>query len=185
MDISPLEIQKKEFSKALRGYNTDEVDEFIDRMLENYERIYKENRDLKEQIQLLQEKLQNYRDIEATLKNTLVLAEKTAEEVKSNAEKEREAILKEASLRAEGILQSAKQQFNKINDQNEQLKQQFYLYKIRFKNFLQSQLDYLDSLELDIFHDTNSDLQSDAVLEAATANEEEVENLVTDEELQE
>ncbi|MCG1013376.1 DivIVA domain-containing protein, partial [Tepidanaerobacter sp. GT38] len=120
MDISPLEIQKKEFSKALRGYNTDEVDEFIDRMLENYERIYKENRDLKEQIQLLQEKLQNYRDIEATLKNTLVLAEKTAEEVKSNAEKEREAILKEASLRAEGILQSAKQQFNKINDQNEQ-----------------------------------------------------------------
>lgn len=86
MDISPLEIQKKEFSRSIRGYNTEEVDEFLDNLLTNYERIYKENRDLREQIQLLHEKMQSYKDIETTMKNALVLAEKTAEEVKSNAE---------------------------------------------------------------------------------------------------
>lgn len=172
LDISPLEIQKKEFSKSLRGYNTEEVDGFLDMLLKNYETIYKQNRDLKEQIQLLQEKIQSYQDIESTLKNTLVLAEKTAEEVKNNAEKEKEAILKEATLQAKEILQQAKQRFCQINNQNEELRQQFNLYKIRFKNFLQSQLDYLDSLELDIFPDIN--LHSDTTLEAAATKDEEV-----------
>ena len=151
MDISPLEIQKKEFGKSIRGYNKEEVDEFLDRLLEGYEKIYKENRDLKEQIELFEEKMQNYKEIESTLKNTLVLAEKTAEEVKINAQKEREAVLKQASLQAEKILQRAEQKYNQINNQNEELRRQFYLYKIRFKNFLQSQLDYLDTSELSIF----------------------------------
>jgi len=181
MDISPLEIQKKEFSKSIRGYNTEEVDEFLDNLLENYERIYKQNRDLKEQVQLLQEKMQSYKDIEATLKNTLVLAEKTAEEVKNNAEKEKEAILKEATLQAKEIIQQAKERFNQINNQNEELRQQFCLYKIRFKNFLESQLDYLNSLELDIFPDNN--LYCDTTLEAAAASDKEVRSQEIDEDV--
>ncbi len=183
MDISPLEFQKKEFSKSLRGYNPEEVDEFVDKLLESYENIYRENRDLKEKIQLLEEKIQNYRDMESTLKNTLVLAEKTAEEVRNAAERERETILKEASLQAKEILHRAKKQFEEINTQNEELRQQFHLYKIRFKNFLQAQLDYLDSVELDTF--PYSDSQSDAVLEAATAEDEEARAFATDEDPEE
>ena len=182
MNISPLEIQKKEFSKSLRGYNTEEVDEFLDKLLENYEKIYKQNRELKEQIQLLQEKMQSYKDIESTLNNTLVLAKKTAEEVKSNAEKEKDAILKEATLQAKEILQHAKQRVNQINNQNEELRQQLYLYKIRFKNFLQSQLEYLDTLELDIFPDNNLHSNNN-ISEAAAANDDEVDGLEINEDI--
>jgi len=171
MGISPLEIQKKEFSRSLRGYNTEEVDEFLDNLLQNYEKLYKENRDLKEQLQLLQEKMQSYKDIEATIKNTLVLAEKTAEEVRKNAEKEKDAILKAATLKAKEIIQQARERFNQINNQSEELRQQFCLYKIRFKNFLQSQLEYLDSLELDVFTD-NSYTCYETSLEAAAAGDE-------------
>ncbi|HQA60764.1 MAG: DivIVA domain-containing protein [Tepidanaerobacteraceae bacterium] len=181
MDISPLEIQKKEFSRSIRGYNTEEVDEFLDNLLANYERIYKENRDLREQIQLLHEKMQSYKDIETTMKNALVLAEKTAEEVKSNAEREKEAILKEARLHAKEIIQQAKEQFNQINNQNEELRQQFCLYKIRFKNFLESQLEYLDSLELDLFADSASSCES--ALKAAAASDGEENRQDTDREV--
>lgn len=173
MDISPLEIQKKEFGKSLRGYNKEEVDEFLDRLLQNYEKIYKENRDLKEQIELLEEKMQNYKEIEATLKNTLVLAEKTAEDVRVNSQNEREAILKQASLQAEKILQQAEQKYNKINNENEELRRQFCLYKTRFKNFLQSQLDYLDSSEPDIFDNNDSGVFG-SILEAAVTEDEEM-----------
>lgn len=150
MDLSPLEIQKKEFSKSMRGYNKEEVDEFLEKLTENYEKIYKENKDLRERIKLLEESIQNYKEIENTLKNTLVLAEQTAEEVKANARKEREIILKQASIEADKIIEDAERNFNKINSKTEELFRQFNLYKTRFKNFLQSQLEYLDCAELDI-----------------------------------
>jgi len=181
MDISPLEIQKKEFSRSIRGYNTEEVDEFLDKLLDSYEKIYTENRNLKEQIQLLQEKMKSYKDIEATIRNTLVLAEKTAEEVKNNAERERESILKEAKLQAKEILQQAQERFNQINSRNEELRQQFCLYKIRFKNFLQSQLDYLESLEADIFDENK--LCCNTALEVAAAFDEDTNIQETDTEV--
>lgn len=169
MDISPLDIQKKEFSKSLRGYNKEEVDEFLERLLQNYERIYKENKDLKEQIELLQDKMKRYEEIETTLKNTLVLAEKTAEDVRRNVQNEREAILKQASVQAQKIIQQAEQEYNQIKSENEELRRQFFLYKLRFKNFLQSQLDYLDSSELNVISDENF---SSSNLEAAATTEE-------------
>ncbi len=175
MDISPLEIQKKEFGKSIRGYNKEDVDEFLDRLLQNYEKIYKENKDLKEQILSLEEKMQSYKEIEATLKNTLILAEKTAEDVRINAQKERETVLKQASLQVEKIVQRAEQKYNQINNKNEELRRQFYLYKTRFKNFLQSQLDYLDSPELDIFNNNESALL-ESMLEAAVTDDKEVYN---------
>ncbi|WP_213975546.1 DivIVA domain-containing protein [Tepidanaerobacter acetatoxydans] len=178
MDISPLEIQKKEFSKSMRGYNKEEVDEFLERLTENYEKIYKENKDLKEQIEFLEGKIQSYKEIEATLKNTLILAEKTAEEVKINAQKEREIILKQASMQADKILQHAEEKTNQINNQNEELMRQFYLYKTRFKNFLQSQLDYLDCLKLDIFSNNVSDLRV-STSEAAAADDKDDEQVFT------
>nr|WP_273701893.1 DivIVA domain-containing protein [Tepidanaerobacter acetatoxydans] len=173
-----MEIQKKEFSKSMRGYNKEEVDEFLERLTENYEKIYKENKDLKEQIEFLEGKIQSYKEIEATLKNTLILAEKTAEEVKINAQKEREIILKQASMQADKILQHAEEKTNQINNQNEELMRQFYLYKTRFKNFLQSQLDYLDCLKLDIFSNNVSDLRV-STSEAAAADDKDDEQVFT------
>jgi len=160
MDITPLQIQKKEFSKVFRGYNKEEVDEFLDKVSFDYEKIYKDNKDLKEELENIKEQIKSYKELEVTLKNTLVMAEKTAEDVKNNALRDRNSILKEAMLRAQDILSQAERKYDSTKEQLEELRRQFYLYKTRFRNFVQSQIDFLDSFELDIFDDEEEKFES-------------------------
>jgi len=69
--ITPLEIQNKEFKKAMRGYKEDEVDVFLDQVMIDYEKLYKENMELKEKLELAHHQMDKYKDIEETLKNLL------------------------------------------------------------------------------------------------------------------
>jgi len=149
MTIAPIDIQKKEFHKSFRGYNEEEVKDFLDKVTISYEMIYKENQDLKEQVRELEDKLRRYRDLEDTLKKAVVLAEKTAEEVKANAQKEREVIINQAMLKANQILQKTESRCNSLLNQYEELRRQFLIYKTRFVNFLQSQMDLINSCELE------------------------------------
>lgn len=67
MKLTPMDINNKEFKRALRGYCADEVDEFLDQIVENYEELYKENANMKEKITNLNEKVEHYSKIEATI----------------------------------------------------------------------------------------------------------------------
>lgn len=87
MFITAAEITNKEFKKGLRGYNIDEVDEFLDKIAEDYESIYKENSLLKEKMQSLDEKISHYTKMENTIKDTLLLAQNASEQAKENAKK--------------------------------------------------------------------------------------------------
>jgi cell division initiation protein len=154
MDISPVEIQRKEFKRSFRGYNEEEVKDYLEKISQNYESTYKENQDLKEQINMLKDSLQDYKDMESTLKNAIVLAEKAAEDVRKNAHRERDIILKEAMLKANKLLEKSQQKCRLLNEQSEELRRQFSLYKIRFVNFLESQLDFVNSCELNLSDDS-------------------------------
>jgi len=168
MIIAPIEIQKKEFSKAFRGYNEEEVKDFLDKITISYEQVYKENQDLKEQLVMMKEKLKSYENLETTLKETLVLAQKTAEEIKSNAQKERDVIIKEAMIKANQIIQRAEAKCNHMLNQYEELRREFVIYKTRFINFLKSQLELINSCELDIKEQTEN---QDYIQEAAITSE--------------
>lgn len=148
MALAPIEIQKKEFRRSFRGYNEEEVKNFLEKISSDYEKIYKQNQDLKEEITSLQEKIQQYRDMESTLKNAVILAQKTAEDTRRNALKEKEIILREALVKAEKIINRAEQRFVALNGRYEELKMQFNLFKTRFTNFLQSQIEIVNSCEL-------------------------------------
>ena len=74
MKLTPMDINNKEFKRGLRGYNAEEVDEFLDEVVENYEEMYKENSNLKEKLANLNEKIEYYSKIETTIQNTLLLA---------------------------------------------------------------------------------------------------------------
>jgi cell division initiation protein len=148
MTLAPIEIQKKEFHRSFRGYNEEEVKSFLEKISMDYEKIYKQNQDLKEEIKQLQEKLQVYKDMESTLKNTLILAEKTAEDTRRNALKEKEIILKEALAKAGKLVDRAEQRYVSLNNQYEELRRHFSLFKTRFSNFLQSQIEIVNSCEL-------------------------------------
>lgn len=146
--LSPIEIQKKEFRRSFRGYSEEEVKSFLEKISIDYEKIYKQNQDLKEEIASLKEKIQEYREMESTLKNALLLAQKTVEDTKKNAMKEKEIILKEAMTKAEKIIDKAEKKYVVLNSRYEDLRMQFNLFKTRFTNFLQSQIELVNSFEL-------------------------------------
>lgn len=158
MSITPNDIANKEFKKVFRGYDIDEVDDFLEQIVEVYERIFKENITLKEKINSLNEKIEHYSNMESTLQNTLVLAQTAAEQAKENSRRESEMILKsakdkaeemtrEAQTKASSIIAEAQQKVLDINKEYEMLKQEFKMFKSRFTGLIQAQLETLEKFE--------------------------------------
>lgn len=172
MTLTPLDIQKKEFRKSFRGYSEEEVDDFLEKVTQSYEKLYKENQELKDEVKFLREKLREYQELETTLKKAIILAEKAAEDLKRNAEKEKELIIKGAQVKAEEMLEKARMECDALNKRYEELKVQFQLFKTRFLNFLQSQIELVNSSGLEEEEEEKVEV---CVKEAAVAldNEEE------------
>ena len=92
--ITPLDIENKKFSKQMMsGYSVDEVDDFLDEIMEDYEANYKELATLRPKVEDLENALSHYKNIENTLQNTLVMAQSTAEEVKNVAKQQADQIV--------------------------------------------------------------------------------------------
>jgi cell division initiation protein len=144
MPLTPMDIHNKEFSRSFRGYDEDEVDQFLDEVVQDFEKLYKENLELKERIGLLKEQLEYYKSMESTLKETLVTAQKTAEEVMASAHKNAELIIREAEQKAQKIIQDANEQVVKIRMEYEETRKQVQIFKTRFKTLLQ---EYLQTIE--------------------------------------
>ena len=96
--ITPLELEKNEFKKTLGGYSRKSVDSFFSKVNEDYEKLYKENIELKDRIALLNEGIGQYKAMEDVLKNSMIAAQNAAEEIKRNAQEKAENILQEAEF---------------------------------------------------------------------------------------
>lgn len=107
--ITPMDIHNKTFSRGLRGYSQEEVDAFLEELSGDYERIYREHREMEEEMDTIRTKLRNYEKMEATMSSTLVMAQETAENVKKNALKEADLAVREARNSAHKILGEAEQ----------------------------------------------------------------------------
>lgn len=142
--LTPLDIQNKEFKRSIRGYKEDEVDEFLDEIMVHYEKLFKENAELKDQVEAIKKQLEQFTDIEETLKNTLVIAQNTAEDVKSNASKKAQLIIDEAELKAKEIIEKAKKDVEDVALEYENVKKQMQIFKTRYRTLLMSQLDALE-----------------------------------------
>ncbi|SHF05581.1 DivIVA domain-containing protein [Clostridium fallax] len=149
MRLTPMEINNKEFKRVLRGYSAEEVDEFLDKVVEDYEELYKENSILKEKLGAINDKVDHYSKIENTIQNTLLLAQNTAEQAKANAQKEADIIVKNANETAQKILDKAHNDVIQISDEYDRLKQEFVRFRAKFRNFMNTQLETFDDLERD------------------------------------
>lgn len=145
--LTPLEIHNKEFKKGFRGYNEEEVDEFLDKIVKDYEKLYRDNIELKETIERISSKLEHYQHMEETLHSTLVIAQETAEEVKLNAKKEMELMTKEAEIRAEKMVEDAMSRVRKMTTEYEELQRQQQVFRARFRTMLHAQLEMLGKTE--------------------------------------
>ncbi|NMA83122.1 MAG: DivIVA domain-containing protein [Epulopiscium sp.] len=139
--LTPLDIESKEFKRMPLGYSIDEVDRFLDEVIESYEKLYRENIELKDKIAMLNEGIQYYKTMENTLQNTLILAEKTAEETKNSAYQKGEHIKREAELKSHELIQQARAEVFQIQQSIEHLKNQHEAAKTQLKYFLQTQLE--------------------------------------------
>ncbi|HCW54368.1 MAG TPA: cell division protein DivIVA [Clostridium sp.] len=155
MKLTPMDINNKEFKKGLRGYNPEEVDEFLDEIVDNYEELFKENTQLKEKIQNLNEKVEHYSQIESTIQNTLLLAQNAAEQAKNSARKEAELVMKNANESAQKIMDKAHNDVVEINDEYERVKQEFIRFRVKYRSFMNTQLETFDDLEKDFIKNYN------------------------------
>lgn len=142
--LTPMEIHNKEFKKGMRGYKEEEVDEFLDKVVTDFEKMYRENGELKDKLSVINEKVDSYNLMEKTLQNTLVVAQTTAEDVVVNARKKAEMILKEAEEQAKKIIEETNKSVTDIHREFENLKKDAQVFKTRFRTLLESELESLN-----------------------------------------
>lgn len=148
--LTPLDIENKKFSKQMvNGYNVDEVDDFLDELTKDYEKLYKETTESRARLEELANNLEKYKNIENTLQSTLMMAQTTAEEVKSVAQKEAEQIVKEAQNEAKASVEELNSQILMKKRELEDMKKQVDVYKAKMEALLISQLELLKDVNKD------------------------------------
>lgn len=143
MPLTPLDIHNKEFSRGFRGYDEDEVNEFLDLIIKDYEVMIRENKEMQNQILTLQERLNHFSNIEETLSKTIIVAQEAADEVRNNAKKEAQLIVKEAEKNADRIVNESLNKSRKISLEVDELKKQASIYRARFRTLVEAQLELL------------------------------------------
>ncbi|MCI8352478.1 MAG: DivIVA domain-containing protein [Clostridia bacterium] len=145
--ITPLEIENKKFSKQMvNGYNVEEVDEFLDLITADYEKMYKENTESRDKIEQLNEDIAHYKTIESTLQSTLLMAQSTAEEVKNVAKQQAEQIIIDAKNSAQSEAIRLEQEIMVKRKELEDAQKQFDVYKAKMESLLISQLEMLKEI---------------------------------------
>ncbi|AGK53004.1 MAG: cell-division initiation protein DivIVA [Bacillus sp. (in: firmicutes)] len=149
MPLTPLDIHNKEFSKGFRGYDEDEVNEFLDQVIKDYELLIREKKELEERLGDQTDRLGHFSSIEETLNKSIVIAQEAGEEVKRSANREAKLIIKEAEKNADRIVNESLSKARKIALEIEDLKKQSKVFRTRFKMLIEAQLDLLNNDDWD------------------------------------
>ncbi|MBM7701790.1 DivIVA domain-containing protein [Metabacillus iocasae] len=149
MPLTPLDIHNKEFNRGFRGYDEDEVNEFLDQVIKDYELVIREKKELETRVHELTERLSHFANIEDTLNKSILIAQEAAEEVKRNAGKEAKLIVKEAEKNADRIINESLSKSRKIAIDIEELKKQSKVFRTRFRMLVEAQLEMLNADDWD------------------------------------
>ncbi len=145
-----MDIEQQEFSRSFRGYNEEEVDDFLDKIVKDYEELINENVKLNEEIEKMKEKLKEFSEIEETLRSALLNAQKSAAEMKGRVENEAKIIIEKAGMEAEMVKQRASQREDEVKNEIDSLRRYKFIFKEKFKSMLNL---YLKMLETEEFED--------------------------------
>lgn len=144
MRISPMDIEQQQFGRSFRGYNEEEVDNFLDRIAKDYEEVLNENVKSKEEVERLQAKLTEYLKMEETLRTALVNAQQSASSIREAMQKEAKNLIETAQIEAERIKQKAMQEILDTNNEITTLQKRKFLILEKLKNTLKLHLRMLD-----------------------------------------
>ena len=141
-NLTPLEIQKQTFARAIKGYNPDEVRAYLHLVAEEIERLVRENDRFARETGMLREDLEDHSNRERILKDTLLSAQKVAEDLTANARKEAELIVKDAELLSERLIAQAMQRVSDLERSITDLK----IERRALRNKLQGTLDTIQHM---------------------------------------
>jgi cell division initiation protein len=142
MNLTPLDIQRQTFSRALKGYNVDEIRAYLQLIAEEIERLLKDVDRLARENAMLREDLDEHNARERILKDTLLSAQKVSEDVKANAQKEAELIVKDAELLSERLTSQAMARVAELERTIQDLK----IERKSARNKLQTTIDTIQQL---------------------------------------
>jgi len=149
--ITPIEIEKKEFSKGVRGYSIDEVDEFLDAIIVDLEQLLKENQQLKLRLEGLEQENAKLKGTENGVYKLMEQAKGLMGDISASAEKRAAAIMKNAQLDAELTLRDAKNRAAQLVEENQRLEKRYHDFRDRYRTFLQQELDRFSNLDENMF----------------------------------
>ena len=147
---TPLDIENKKFAKQMmNGYSVEEVDNFLDELTLDYEKLYKQSNESENKISELEASIAKYRSLESTLQSTLVMTQSAADEVKKTAQQQADQIIRDAQSAARTQLMELEQQITIKTKELEEMKKQFDVYKAKMESLLISQLELLKEVNKD------------------------------------
>jgi cell division initiation protein len=155
--ITPAEIQKREFTKGVRGYKEDEVDGFLDLVTLDIDKLIQENNILRETVQGLNAEIERYRGSESTIFDTLESAKALMADISSSAEKRAEIVLKNAELDADRLQREARESVERITEEAVEMARRWEHFKLRYKNLLQNELERFENISRDFLSDSDAD----------------------------
>ena len=196
MPIRPIDVRRKEFKNGFRGYDANQVDDFLDAVADEFERSYNENQRMKEEVTSLRDRLQQFEDLEGSIRAALVHAEQAADDLRRSASREsedtrqsaaREADLtvREAKNRSHQMLADSSARVERVQESYEALKDAKREFANDFRQLLRTHMDVMESMEVSSARDIESSLRARldtesivvareaAVQEEATLREEE------------
>ncbi|MDH5202923.1 MAG: DivIVA domain-containing protein [Nitrospirota bacterium] len=144
MRITPLDIQQKQFPMKFRGFDVEEVYAFLEVIREEMEDLLRENASLKENVYRLENQIKEFKDMETTLRETLITAQQMVEDYKTNARKEAELLVKEAEIKTDTMLKEAQEKVIKIHEDIVDLKGIRRHFKEELKRLIESHLKMLE-----------------------------------------
>jgi cell division initiation protein len=168
MRITPLDVRKQDFRKAVRGFDCDEVRAFLSTLADEYETVLVDNKQIREMVMEQEDKIQEYQGMERNLRDTLMTAERVMQETRENASKKGDLIIKDAEMKAQQVLQECRIRTEELRREIMTLRKEKESYLGRFKSLAESQIKFIDTHEND-FEDLDKRLTSIVDSVVATA----------------
>lgn len=177
--LTPIDIHNQEFSRSFRGYNMEEIDDFLDQVVNDYEKLYRENNQLKKEIELNEKALTQYHQLEKNLQDTLLVAQRTADEVtntannradeiRQTAKQAADNIIHEAELEAKRRLEDAAQKVRETINEYERIVSDKRQFIAKIRNTLNTELALLDDFERQMPDKQDHEILSSVNVEIAT-----------------
>ncbi|HET7272595.1 MAG TPA: DivIVA domain-containing protein, partial [Rubrobacter sp.] len=159
MPIRPIDIRRKEFKNGFRGYDANQVDDFLDAVADEFERNYTENQRMREEVSSLRDRLQQFEDLEGSIRAALVHAEQAsndlrraatqeAEDLRQSAQREADFTIREAQTRSHQMLADSSARIERVQDSYEALQEAKRSFANDFRLLLKTYMDMMEKMEV-------------------------------------